>query len=150
MRDIAQNRKARYNYHILETFEAGIVLQGTEVKSCRLNNVSMHDSYARARGGELWLTGVHIAEYVQGNRNNHEPRRARKLLLHKREIQRLSQAVDAKGQTLVPLRFYFNKRNKIKVEIGLCKGKQEHDKRDTMRKKEHENEARRAIKQHRG
>lgn len=150
MKDIAQNRKARHNYHILEKIEAGIALQGTEVKACREHNVSLQDSYARVRDGELWLTGVHIAEYAQGNRNNHEPRRARKLLLHKREIQRLGQAVDAKGQTLVPLRFYFNKRNKVKVELGLCKGKQAHDKRDTMRKKEHENEARRAIKQHRG
>lgn len=149
MATITQNKKARHDYEVLETVEAGIALQGTEVKSCRAGGVSLADAYARVIDGEMLLIGAHIAPYAMGNRNNHEPRRTRKLLLHRREIRRLSQAIEAKGQTLVPLRVYFV-RNRVKVELGLCRGKQVHDKREAMKKKVHEMEARRAIDQHRG
>ncbi len=145
---IVQNRKARHDYHILERFEAGIALTGTEVKSCRQHNVSLADAYARVLGRELYLIGAHIAPYEQGNRNNHPPRRDRKLLMHRREIQRLSQQIEAKGLTLIPLRVYF-KNSRVKVELGLCKGKQTHDKRQDMKKKMHDLEARRAMESRR-
>jgi len=148
MPPIVQNRKARHDYHVIETFEAGIALVGTEVKSCRARDVALVDSHVRVRKGELWLVGAHIAEYKAGNRNNHEPRRDRKLLLHKREIARLAQAVEAKGLTLVPLSFYFT-RQKVKVQLALCRGKRDHDKRDAMKERMHEREARRAIERHR-
>ncbi|NOY82891.1 MAG: SsrA-binding protein SmpB [Kiritimatiellaeota bacterium] len=142
---LASNRKVRHEYAILDKFEAGIVLTGTEVKSCRARNIAFGDGYARVRNNELWLIGVHIAEYNQGNRANHNPTRDRKLLLHRREIMRLRQAVDAKGLTLVPLRFYLSPRNLVKVELGLCRGKNIRDKRQSLRKKTHDREAARAI-----
>ncbi|MCK5803738.1 MAG: SsrA-binding protein SmpB [Lentisphaeria bacterium] len=146
MKILAKNRKARHDFHVVETFEAGIALQGTEVKSIRGGNVSLAESYARIDDDELWLVGCHIAEYNQGNRNNHEPLRRRKLLMHKREIQRLRQAVEAKGNTLVPLALGL-KGSHIKVEIGLCRGKNIADKRDTLRRKEHDRETNRAIRE---
>lgn len=142
---IAQNKKARHDYTIEETFEAGIQLTGTEVKSCRAGNVSLQESYAKVENSEIWLLNGHIAPYEAGNRFNHDPRRSRRLLMHKREIRRLLQATEAKGLTLVPLRFYFKGPN-IKVELGLCRGKAKQDKREAMKERIHMDEARRAIK----
>lgn len=148
MTTLAQNKKARRDYEVIEKYEAGIALRGTEVKSCRGRNISLADAHARVGRGELWLVGVHIAQYEQGNRNNHPPRRERKLLMHRREIRRLAQAIEAKGLTLVPLRFYLV-RGKVKVELGLCRGKHVHDKREDMKKRIHDREARRAMAKHR-
>lgn len=145
MKVIAQNRKARHDYHIVEKLEAGIALQGTEVKSCRAGNVSIAEAHARVMEGELWLIGAHIAEYDHGNRNNHPPRRDRKLLVHKREINHLKQASEAKGMTLVPLALGLS-RGKLKIELGVCRGKAKGDKRETLRRKEHDLEARRAMR----
>lgn len=125
---IAQNRKARHDYEIEETFEAGLVLVGTEVKSCRDGKVSLADAYAKIEGDEAWLLQCHIAPYSHGNRANHEPLRPRKLLLHASEIEELRKAVDQGGKTLVPLRLYL-KHGLIKAEIAIGKGKKTHDKR---------------------
>lgn len=144
MKSLIENRRARHEYHVMETFEAGIALSGTEVKSCRAGNVSLAEAYARINDDELWLVGSHIAPYEQGNRNNHEPVRNRKLLMHKREIVQLRQAVEIKGLTLVPLRVYLM-HGRVKVEIGLCKGKNVHDKRQDMKKREDDREMRRAV-----
>jgi SsrA-binding protein len=133
---LAKNKKARHDYTVLETFEAGIQLVGTEVKSCRAGNISLQESYARVEESELWLKGAHIAEYEAGNRNNHDPKRPRRLLMHKREIRKLLQATDAKGLTIVPLSMYFKGPN-IKVELGLCRGKAKQDKRETLKQKIH-------------
>ncbi|HQC53276.1 MAG TPA: SsrA-binding protein SmpB [Lentisphaeria bacterium] len=145
MKMISQNKKARHDYIVLEKFEAGIALTGTEVKSCRAGGVSLVDAYASIQDGNLQLTGVHIAPYEQGNRNNHEPRRLRRLLMHKREITRLKKSVEAKGLTLVPLSFYFNDKGKVKVELGLCRGKNVRDKRDDLKKREADRDIRRAL-----
>ena len=128
---IADNRKARFNFEIIEVFEAGIELQGTEVKSLRENTAGLAESYATEENGELWLINGYIPEYNQGNRFNHEPRRPRKLLMHRREISRLIGAVQREGLTLVPLKLYFNDRGRAKLEIALAKGKKAHDKRQT-------------------
>lgn len=141
---IAQNRKAHHEYEVLEVFEAGIELQGTEVKSCRANGVSLVDSYAVVRNGEAWMIGSHIAPYEFGNRFNHEPRRQRRLLLHKREIMRMKKNVETKGLTLIPLSLYFTK-GKVKAELALCRGKNVHDKRETLKKKSDEMEMKRAM-----
>ena len=134
-KSIAVNRKARHDYQVLENFEAGISLTGTEVKACREAGVSLTDSYAAVQGGELYLVGAHIAPYAQGNIFNHEPRRKRKLLMHRREILRLKKSIEAKGLTLIPLSFYFGNRGRIKVELGLCRGKNTADKREALKKK---------------
>ena len=125
---ISDNRRARHDYHLLDRFEAGVVLSGTEVKSLREGKTSLQQAYADVRDGEAWLNGVHIAEYVQGNRANHDPDRPRKLLLHRREIDRLYGQVREKGVTVVPTRLYF-KDGRVKVELALAKGKELHDKR---------------------
>ena len=140
--DLANNRKARHDYHILESFEAGIVLQGTEVKSCRQRQISLQEGYIGITKGEVWLENVNIATYEQGNRNNHNPTRHRKLLLHKKEIAKLAKAVDVKGMTLVPLSFYL-KKGKVKVKIALCKGKDQADKRETLKKRDSDMRTRR-------
>ncbi|MGI6353798.1 MAG: SsrA-binding protein SmpB [Lentisphaerae bacterium] len=145
MKMISQNKKARHDYIVLEKFEAGIALTGTEVKSCRTGGVSLVDAYASIHDGNLQLNGVHIAPYEQGNRNNHEPRRQRRLLMHKREIMRLKKSIEAKGLTLVPLSFYFNDKGKVKVELGLCRGKNVRDKRDDLKKREADRDMRRAL-----
>ena len=142
---IVQNRRARHDYHILERFEVGISLQGTEVKSIRAGHITLKDSYAEVEDGEMYLVGVHIAPYEQGNIYNHDPERRRKLLMHKREILRLGQTIAEKGFTLVPLRVYF-KNGRAKVEIGLCRGKQTVDKRHAIREREQAREVDRAIK----
>ena len=128
---IADNRKARFNFEIIEVFEAGIELQGTEVKSLRENTAGLAESYATEENGELWLINSYIPEYNQGNRFNHEPRRPRKLLMHRREISRLMGGVQREGLTLIPLKLYFNDRGRAKLELALAKGKKAHDKRQT-------------------
>ena len=130
----AENRKARHDYTVLETIECGIVLTGTEVKSVRLGSVSLAGAFAVVLGGELWLQGADIAAYSFGNRFNHEPKSRRKLLVHAKEVRELKLKTEAKGLTLVPLKVFL-KHGKIKVEIGVCRGKQLHDKREAMRQK---------------
>jgi SsrA-binding protein len=126
---VAVNRKARHNYLITDTFEAGLVLTGTEIKSIRAGKVNLADAYARVEKGEAWLLNAHIAPFEQGNRYNHEPRRDRKLLLHRTEIDQLMGRAAAKGLTVVPLRLYLNDRGRAKVELALARGKQLHDRR---------------------
>ncbi len=126
---IALNRKARHEFHVEETFEAGIVLTGTEIKSIRAGHVSLQEAFARIERGEAWLVGAHIAPYATGNRYNHEAKRTRKLLLHKDEIHELLGTTKSKGLTLVPLRLYIDDRSHAKLEIGLARGKQLHDRR---------------------
>jgi SsrA-binding protein len=134
---IAQNRKARHEYEILQTVEAGIVLVGTEVKALRAGKVNLGDSYAEIKRGEVWLVKMHIGPYEMGNRMNHEPFRRRKLLLNRREIRKLQPKLDEGGRTLVPLKIYF-KRGRVKVELGLGKGKKLYDKRDDKAKRDAE------------
>src|SRR5579864_3582251 len=131
----SENRRARFNYEIGQTYEAGIALTGTEVKSLREGRSSIADAFAGERGGELWLYNAYIPEYLQANRFQHETRRPRKLLLHKREIGRLVGAVDREGMTIVPLRLYFNDQGRAKVELALARGKKLHDKRETEKKR---------------
>ena len=126
---MAVNRRARHEFTIDDTFEAGIVLTGTEIKSVRNGKVNLADAYARIERDEAWLIGAHIAPFEQGNRNNHEPKRMRKLLLHRSEIDQLLGRTKAKGQTIVPLRLYLTSRGRAKLELGLARGKQLHDRR---------------------
>lgn len=132
-RAVAVNRKARRNYFIDDTFEAGIVLRGSEVKSMRAGRGSIDEAYATERKGEFFLINAHIPGYAAANRQNHDPRRARKLLLHKREIRRLAGAIQREGMTLVPLSLYFNEKGRAKVELGLAHGKRKYDKRAAER-----------------
>ena len=144
---ITTNRRAGRDYHVLDRFEAGIALQGTEVKSLRASgSMALKDSYIDVRKGEMFLIGTYIQPYEQGNINNHLPERDRKLLMHKREIVKLQQKVEEKGQTLIPLRVYF-KKGKVKVEVGLCKGKHSYDKRATIRERESNRDIERALKE---
>ena len=143
-RTITTNRRARRDYDILDTFEAGIVLTGTEIKSLRANRANIGDAYAKPEGGELWLHNLHISQYDAGNSANHDPMRPRKLLLHKMQIRRLSREVSEKGFTLVPLRIYL-KRHLAKVELALAKGRRRHDKRRAIIDRYREQEAREAI-----
>lgn len=142
---IVQNRRARHDYLILDKFETGIELRGTEVKSLRASHITLKDSYADLQGGQLFLVGAHINPYEQGNIYNHDPERPRRLLMHKREIIRIGAQVAEKGLTLVPLRLYF-KRGRVKVELGLCRGKHTVDKRQTLREREMERETDRIMK----
>ncbi len=143
---IADNRKAFYDYHILETFEAGIALLGTEVKGIREGQANLRDSYARLDKGEVWLYNVHINPYSHRGYVDHDPRRKRRLLLHKHEIRKLIGKTVEKGLTLVPTRLYF-KNGKVKVAIALARGKQDHDKRETLRRREVDRETRAAVKE---
>jgi len=143
---ISVNKKARHRFHIEDTVEAGLVLLGSEVKSLRGGRVSLKEGYVRLEEGESWLVDVHIPPYEQANRQNHEPLRPRKLLLHKREIQRLFGKISRQGYTLVPLRLYF-RRGKVKLEIGLGRGKKLHDKRHDQKTKDAQREMDRARKQ---
>ena len=140
---IAQNKKARHDYHLEDVYEAGLVLTGTEVKSLRAGRASLVDAYARIKDGEVWLEGAHIPEYDQGSWTNHEPRRPRKLLLHRDEIAKLIGKTKESGQTLVPLSMYF-KDGKAKVEIALARGKRAYDKRQTLAARDAEREIARA------
>ncbi len=133
---VAENRKARFNYAIEDTLEAGISLTGTEVKSIRTGKGTIAESYADPRAGEIWLVNANIPEYLQANRFNHEPRRPRKLLLHKRQINKLIGAVEREGMTLIPLKLYFNEQGRAKLELALAKGKKLHDKRETEKKRD--------------
>ncbi len=142
---ISINRAAYHNYHILETYEAGIQLTGTEVKSARAGQVNLKDAYVTVRDGEAWLLNAHISPYSHGNRQNHDPTRTRRLLLHKREIERLRSRVQEKGLTLVPTKFYF-KSGLIKCEVAVARGKKLYDKREAEVRKTQEREARAAIK----
>ncbi len=142
---ITNNRKAFHDYLIEETIEAGIVLTGTEIKSIREGQVNIRDAYAKPQNGELWLVNAHVAQYKEGNRYNHDPLRPRKLLIHKRELQMLSAAVDRKGLTLVPLKMYL-KNGRAKVEIGVAKGKKIHDKRTSIIKRQSDREMEKAVK----
>ena len=144
-RTVATNRRARHEYLILETVEAGLVLRGTEVKSLRAGQVTFKDSYATMRNGEAWLLGFHISPYSHGTDANHDPERDRKLLLHRREIARLTGKIAERGLTLVPLRLYF-KRGRAKVELGLARGKKLHDKRSALREREVRREMDKAIR----
>jgi SsrA-binding protein len=142
---IAQNRKAYHNYHIIEEFEAGIVLMGTEVKAIREHRVNLGDSFARVRAGEVWLETCHIGPYTHGNLENHEPRRSRKLLLHRREIKKLLRKTTRQGLTLIPLSIYFT-RGKAKLKIALAKGKKLYDKREAKKRKVIEREIQAQLK----
>jgi SsrA-binding protein len=130
---IAENRKARFEYFIEEKFEAGLVLTGTEVKSMRASGANLAESYAEIRGEEAWLVNAHVTEFSHGNRNNHEPRRPRKLLMKRKELNKLHTAIQRKGMTLVPLKLYFNDEGRVKILVGLAKGKKLHDKRATSK-----------------
>ena len=140
-----KNRRAYHDYHVLDKIEAGIVLIGSEVKSLREGNLSFAESYARIENGEAFIQGLHISEYKNARTFGHEATRRRKLLLHKREIRKLYKAVSIKGQTLIPLKVYFNKRGIAKVMLGICKGKLAHDKRAAKRKRDSDREIRREI-----
>ncbi|HJU66884.1 MAG TPA: SsrA-binding protein SmpB [Gemmatimonadaceae bacterium] len=143
---VARNKRARHDYHILETWEAGVVLSGTEVKSLRQGKANLTDAYATVRDGEVFLLNLHISPYEQGNQFNHEPTRTRKLLLHRKEIRRLIGGVERQGLTLVPLELFFNPRGKAKVTLALAKGKKQHDKRADQRRREDEREMARAAR----
>jgi SsrA-binding protein len=145
-RAIATNKKAYHDYFIEETFECGIALTGTEVKSLRQNRAALRDSFATVRSGEVWLHGVHISPYSHGNRANVDPDRKRKLLLHKKEIRYLIGKTKERGFTLVPLKLYFSPSNKVKVELGLARGKKQYDKRDTIAKRDQQRDVERALR----
>lgn len=143
---VAENRKARFNYAIEDTIEAGISLTGTEVKSVRGGKSTIAESYADSRGGEIWLINATIPEYLQANRFNHEPKRPRKLLLHRKQINKLMGAVERQGMTLIPLKLYFNEKGRAKLLLALAKGKQVHDKRETEKKRDWSREKGRLLR----
>jgi SsrA-binding protein len=143
---IAENRKARFNFEILDTLQAGLVLAGTEVKSLRRNQSNIAESYASFENGEFWLINSYIPEYLEANRFNHEPRRHRKLLINKREMSRLAQSVDREGMTVVPLKLYFNDRGRAKLEIAVARGKKLHDKRETEKQRDWNREKSRLLR----
>ncbi|HEY5819695.1 MAG TPA: SsrA-binding protein SmpB [Mesorhizobium sp.] len=144
----AENRKARFNYEVLDTLETGLVLTGTEVKSLRGGHANIQESYASLEGGEIWLINSYLPEYLQGNRFNHEPRRRRKLLLNKREMAKLGQAVEREGMTMVPLKIYFNDRGRAKLLLAIARGKKLHDKRETEKQRDWAREKDRLLKAH--
>lgn len=144
---IADNRKARHNYEFIDTLEAGLVLTGTEVKALRAGKANIGESYAAAEGGELWLINAHIPEYTEANRFNHNPRRRRKLLLHRKEMVRLINAVDREGMTIVPNRLYFNERGTAKLQVALAKGRKTHDKRRAVKERDWKREQARLLRE---
>ena len=146
VRVIAHNRKARFNYQIGETFEAGLALTGTEVKSLRGGKATIAEAYADSRGGEIWLVNANIPEYLQGGRFNHAPKRLRKLLLHRRQINKLTGAVEREGMTLVPLKLYFNDKGRVKLLLALASGKKAHDKRASIKRKDIERETQQELR----
>ncbi|WP_160005588.1 SsrA-binding protein SmpB [Rhizobium sp. 18055] len=143
---VAENRKARYNYEIIDTYEAGIMLMGTEVKSLREGKANIAESYASDENGEIWLINSYLPEYLQANRFNHEPRRRRKLLLSSREINRLRVGINREGMTLIPLKIYFNDRGRAKMELALAKGKKLHDKRQSEKERDWNRQKSRLLK----
>jgi SsrA-binding protein len=148
IKDVCRNRRALHDYDVLDRLECGVVLTGTEVKSLRDAHASLEDAYAKVEGGEVWLIGSDIPEYAMGNQMNHKPKRPRKLLMHRREIDKFAGKSSQRGFTLVPLRLYF-KNDRAKVELAVCKGKQHHDKRQDLKKKDADREIRRAMTQKR-
>ncbi len=148
MKIVSQNKKAYHDYFIEETIEAGIVLQGTEIKSIRKGSANMKDSFIRIKNGEAFLENMHVAPYEQGNRFNHEPLRNRKLLLHKKEISKLQKEIKEAGYTLIPTKLYFDKGSKVKVEIAVAKGKKLYDKREDLKEKDAKREMEKALKQY--
>lgn len=144
-----QNRKAGRDYSVLETLEAGIELQGTEVKSLRTSQASLDEAFARIENGQMWIHQFHIAPYEKGNRENHEPKRVRRLLVHKEEIRRLHEEVATAGKTLIPLKGYFNDKQRFKILIGLCKGKNARDKRQDVKKRDTDREIRQTMQRRR-
>jgi SsrA-binding protein len=144
---VAENRKARFAYEVIDTYEAGLALTGTEVKSLRQGQANIQESYASPEGGEIWLINSYIPEYLQANRFNHEPRRRRKLLLNKREMARLAAGVEKEGMTMVPLRIYFNERGRAKLLLALARGKKLHDKRETEKQRDWAREKARLLKE---
>ena len=144
---IAENRKARYNYEIIDTLEAGIMLTGTEVKSLREREANIAESYASHEDDAIYLINAYVPEYGQGNRNNHEPRRRRKLLMHKREIERMAAAVAKDGMTMIPLRLYFNPKGMAKLELALGRGKKNYDKRETEKKRDWQRDKARLMRE---
>jgi SsrA-binding protein len=145
---IAENRKAHHDFHLLETFEAGLVLMGTEVKAIREGHVNLRDSFARVEAGEVWVYNMHISPYSHRGYSDHEPTRRRKLLLHRQEIRKLIGKTVERGMTLVPTRLYF-KEGRVKIAISLAKGKKAHDKRETVKRREADRETRAAVKERR-
>ncbi|MBP1850845.1 SsrA-binding protein SmpB [Rhizobium halophytocola] len=143
---VAENRKARFNYEIIDTYEAGLALTGTEVKSLREGKANIAESYASDEGNEIWLINSYLPEYLQANRFNHAPRRNRKLLLNKREIGRLRVGINREGMTLVPLKIYFNEKGRAKLELALAKGKKLHDKRETSKERDWNRQKQRLLK----
>jgi SsrA-binding protein len=143
----AENRKARFNYEIVDTLEAGLVLTGTEVKSLRQGRATIAESYATEEGGEIWLINSFVPEYLQGNRNNHEPKRRRKLLVHAAQRNRLAGAVQKDGMTLVPLKIYFNDRGMAKLELAVARGKNAPDKRETLKERDWNRQKQRLLKE---
>jgi SsrA-binding protein len=146
LRVVADNRKARFNYEIGEVFEAGIALTGSEVKSLRQGKATIAESYADARAGEIWLVNANIPEYLQAGRFNHLPKRPRRLLLHRNQINKLMGAVEREGMTLVPLKLYFNEKGRAKIEVALARGKKLYDKRQTEKKRSWERERGRLLR----
>jgi SsrA-binding protein len=144
---IADNRRARFDFELSDPLEVGIMLTGTEVKSLRASKATIAESYVQVKNGELWWINAHIAEYNEGNRFNHEPRRIRKLLAHSREIARLAQGVEREGLTIVPLKLYFNDRGRAKLQIALAKGKKVHDKRETEKKRDWQRDKARLMRE---
>jgi SsrA-binding protein len=144
---VAENRKARFSYEVLDTYEAGLALTGTEVKALREGKANIQESYASVEGGEIWLINSYLPEYLQGNRFNHEPRRRRKLLLNKREMARLAQGVEREGMTMVPLKIYFNERGRAKLLLAIARGKKLHDKRETEKARDWGREKARLLKE---
>lgn len=142
---LAKNKRAFFHYEVIDSIECGIELCGTEVKSMRARRFSFADAYARVKNNEIWLEGLHISEYTHGNINNHEPTRPRRLLAHKQEIKRLKRNTQEKGHTLVPLRFYL-KRGLVKLELGLCRGKKVHDKREQIKKRDQKRDEQRELR----
>lgn len=143
---VADNRRARFNYEIGETFEAGIALTGSEVKSLRQGRATIAESYADTRDGEVWLVNANIPEYLQAGRFNHPPKRPRKLLLHRRQIEKLAGGVEREGMTIIPLKLYFNDKGRAKLELALARGKKLHDKRETEKKRSWEREKGRLLR----
>ena len=146
MKIISNNKKVYHDYFIEDTYEAGIELKGTEIKSVRKSNVSLRDSYIQIRNGEAFVLGMHIAKYEQGNIFNHEPLRTRKLLLHKKEINKLNKEIKESGYTLVPTKLYFGDSSKVKIEVGLAKGKKLYDKRQSLKEKDAKRDIEKALK----
>jgi SsrA-binding protein len=147
-RDVCRNRRAFHDYEVLERLECGLVLTGTEVKSLRAGTASINEAYAKVTDGEVWLIGSDIPEYAMGNLMNHKPTRTRKVLLHRREIAKFADRAGERGFSLIPLRLYF-KNGRAKIELGLCKGKQQHDKRDSLKKADADREIKRELSRRR-